>query len=429
MPSELSLFDLPPTQVAVSDIYFQEIRPLSQVSGDAPIEFRVSGQNSMDYLDLKGSQLYVKLKVKKADGTAMPDAEKTGPVNLFLQALFSSTEVSLQNKATITCNYNPYRAMIQTMLNFGQDAKTSQLHSQLYIKDDSDHPEDTNPAGDNAGLYERTLFIQGSKTLDLQGPIFHDLATTSRYIMNQVDVKLKLYRSSPTFCLSSSELSPDYTIDILDIYMLARKIRVNPAVIYGHSELLKSANAKYPFTRGETRIQSIASGSTSFHWENLFQGQKPSKVVIGFVKSKAVSGDYKTNPFNFENCGIQSICLYADGIPVGGNPLKLDFDQDAVIRAYTNLFTTTGKWNRDSGNYINRNDFVTGSTLFAFQLEPNFSQHGEYLTLVKTGNVRLDVQFKNALAGKNIHILILQHLDVYRIIILKSELFLRLNKI
>ena len=252
MPSELSLFDLPPTQVVVSDIYFQEIRPLSQVSGDAPIEFRVSGQNSMDYLDLKGSQLYVKLKVKKADGTAMPDAEKTGPVNLFVQALFSSTEVSLQNKATITCNYNPYRAMIQTMLNFGQDAKTSQLHSQLYIKDDSDHPEDTNPAGDNAGLYERTLFIQGSKTLDLQGPIFHDLATTSRYIMNQVDVKLKLYRSSPTFCLSSSELSPDYTIDILDIYMLARKIRVNPAIIYVHSELLKSANAKCPFTRGET---------------------------------------------------------------------------------------------------------------------------------------------------------------------------------
>ena len=43
IPSELSLFDLPPTEVAVTDAYYEEIRPLSQVSGYAPIEFRVSG--------------------------------------------------------------------------------------------------------------------------------------------------------------------------------------------------------------------------------------------------------------------------------------------------------------------------------------------------------------------------------------------------
>ena len=66
MPSELSLFDLPPTQTAVSEIYTQEIRPISQLGGDGPIEFRISGQNSLDYLDLANSQLYVKLKVKKS---------------------------------------------------------------------------------------------------------------------------------------------------------------------------------------------------------------------------------------------------------------------------------------------------------------------------------------------------------------------------
>ena len=57
----------------------------------------------MDYLDLKNSQIYVRLKVTKADGTALT-AEKVGPANMFLQALFSATEVTLQNKASITCN-------------------------------------------------------------------------------------------------------------------------------------------------------------------------------------------------------------------------------------------------------------------------------------------------------------------------------------
>lgn len=403
MPSELSLFELPPTQTAVSDIYFHEIRPLSQLSGDGPIEFRISGQNSLDYLDLAGSQLYVKLKVKKGNGSKIVSTDKVRPVNLFLQALFSTTEVTLQNKAIITSNYNPYRAMFETLLNFGQDAKSSQLLSQLFIKDDSDHPEDTDPGGNNNGLFLRAKYISLSKYLDLQGPIFHDLFSMSRYLMNQVDVKLKLYRSSPAFCLSSGDASPDYQIEIHDIYLLVKKIRVNPAVIYGHSEILKTSNAKYPFTRGECRIQSIPSGSTSFHWDNIFQGQKPSRVVIGFVLSKAVSGDYKANPFNFINCGIQSICLYADGIPVGGNPIKLDFTASngpVVMRAYTELFQSTGKWKQDAGNDINRDDFITGQNLFVFQLEPYFSEHGSYLSLVKTGNLRLDVQFKTALAGK-----------------------------
>jgi hypothetical protein len=167
IPGELSLVDLPPTQVAVSEVYYQEIRPISQVSEGSPIEFKINRQNSMDYLDLKESQLYVKVKVKKANGSNMAAIEKTGPVNLFLQALFSSTEVTLQSKATVTCNYNPYLAMIQTLLNIGEDAKSSQLTSQLFIKDDNDHPEDTDPAGDNNGLFLRSEFIQGSKTLDL----------------------------------------------------------------------------------------------------------------------------------------------------------------------------------------------------------------------------------------------------------------------
>ncbi len=247
VPSELALFDLPPTQVGVTDVYYEEVRPISQVTGDSPIEFRVSGQNSMDYLDLKGSQLYVKLKVLKADGSIMPATEKTAPANLFLQALFSSTEVSLQNKATITCNYNPYRAMIDTLLNHGSDAKSSQIQSQLWRMDDVD--------GSGVGETERAKLIEGSKILDLQGPIFHDLFDMSRYLLNQVDVKLRLNRSSPAFCLHSIEASPDYKVEILDIYLLARKIRVNPAVIYGHNEMLKNTNAKYRSRRWNVALR------------------------------------------------------------------------------------------------------------------------------------------------------------------------------
>ena len=395
IPEPLQIFDLPKTNCAVSDVLYEEIRPVSQVTDSSLIEFRINSSNSSSYIDLQGTQLYVKLKVLKGDGKDLPAGEKVGPVNLLLQSLFASSEVTLQNKTSVTCNNNPYTAMIKTLLNLDQSTKSSQTTSQLFIKDDADHPEDPDPAGSNSGLYERANYIKQSKVLDLQGPVFHQFFQIPRYIINQMDVRLKLYRSSPAFCLLSGETNPSYRIEILDIYLLSRKVKVAPSVIYGHNEMLKITNAKYFYPKSETRIQSISSGSTTFHWENLFQGQKPSKVVIGFVKSASTSGNYVSNPFDFLNCSITSICLYSDGMPVMGNPLKLDFNNSAeIVRPYTNLFILTNKWNKNEGNGISRERFVRGSTLFAFDLNPYFH---EFLPLLTTSNIKLEVQFASPL--------------------------------
>ena len=74
--------------------------------------------------------------------------------------------------------------------------------------DDSDSPGVTDPSpgvtdpsGTNNGLFERSKMIASSKRIDLQRPIFHDLFAMSRYLINQVDVKIKMYRSATNFCL------------------------------------------------------------------------------------------------------------------------------------------------------------------------------------------------------------------------------------
>ena len=299
IPSQLELFDLPPTQTAVQDAYFAEIRPLSQISNDAPLEFRIAASNTLDYLDLHGSQLYVKLKLLKSDTTSLDGSSKVGPSNLFLQSLFSMVKVTLQNKVTLTCTSNPYRAMIQTLLNYGLDAENSQLTTMLFIKDSNQAMADCDTAGSNDGLVERAAYVALSKFVDLQGGLYHDFFQMKRYLLNQVDVKVKLYRTTPAFCLLSETSGADFKIDITDVCLLARKVRVNPAVIFAHSEMLNTKNALYPFVRTDCRQQSIPQGSSSFHWDNLFQGQKPDRVVVCFVDSAAASGQFGKNPFNF----------------------------------------------------------------------------------------------------------------------------------
>jgi hypothetical protein len=80
--------------------------------------------------------------------------------------------------------------------------------------------------------------------------------------------------------------------------------------------------------------------------------------------------------------------------------MKLNFNAKSgrtIIPAYYNMFEITSKWMRDADNQIDRNDFAGGYALYCFEIEPNFGNEGNYITLVKQGNVRLEAQFAKPL--------------------------------
>ena len=85
---------------------------IANISDGGPIEFVISGSGE-DYVDLSQTQLYIKAKVVKADGTNLTDDSSVGPVNLFLQSLFSQIDVTLNERliSASTPTYH-YRAMI-----------------------------------------------------------------------------------------------------------------------------------------------------------------------------------------------------------------------------------------------------------------------------------------------------------------------------
>ncbi len=178
-----------------------------------------------------------------------------GPVNLFLQSMFQTSEVTIQNKMTLICNHNPYIAMIQSLLKNGEDSNLSQMSSQLFVKDGQDDIDDADTAGSNSGLVERTSVLALSKVTDLCGPIYHPFFNMGRYLLNQVDVRLKLYRSTPNFCLMSKVDNPSFSRWNSGRVSTGSKNKkwIQP-VLYGHAEIIKEVNAKYPYTRTECRL-------------------------------------------------------------------------------------------------------------------------------------------------------------------------------
>lgn len=123
-PSGLDLFSMPPTQTAIDSVYYDEHRSTAQLTGTAPIEFNIAAQNSLEYIDLRKTKLYVKARIKHINGDSLKPTEYVGPVNNFLHSMFSQIDITLQNKlVTSTTTHYPYKAMIQTLLSFGSEAK------------------------------------------------------------------------------------------------------------------------------------------------------------------------------------------------------------------------------------------------------------------------------------------------------------------
>jgi hypothetical protein len=89
IPSEFSLFDLPPTHTGIENIRMENVQPTSTISENSSILFDIYGQNGMEYLDLMKSQMYVKLRVKHEDGTKLLDGEDVAPVNFLAIPVFT----------------------------------------------------------------------------------------------------------------------------------------------------------------------------------------------------------------------------------------------------------------------------------------------------------------------------------------------------
>jgi len=166
-----------------------EYHPLTTVTNGSPIEFDISASGE-DYIDFANTLLCVKTKITAPNGTDLADDAAVGPVNLFLHSLFSQVDISL-NGTLITAYTYPYRAMMKTLLSYGEDAKRSQLTSLLLYKNQAGRMDsvDFADAAANKDLVKRRALTRGSRTFDMMGRLHADIFFQQRYMLNEVGVK------------------------------------------------------------------------------------------------------------------------------------------------------------------------------------------------------------------------------------------------
>jgi hypothetical protein len=382
--SELDLFNVQPTQTSIEDSNFTQINPVNSISSEnSPIEFIISSSGEL-LLDPSDIFLYVKVKLQHADGSEFPEKYPVYPESNFIHTMFNQCDVYLnqQNISTSANNY-AYRAFLETTLNFTKDAKDTHLTAGMYYTE--------NERNNIANIFANSKSKQFDCFAKLHGDIFHQ----DKLLINGVDMRIKLSRSSPTFCLNvkgieNAAIKP-IQINILESYLYVRRVKLSAhRYLQMENELLRTS-AKYPIRRIETKMFTIAPGISNKNLPNVVIGNLPQRVIIGMLNHKSVNGSYDSSSIKFEHFDVRKVALYRNGISVG-KALQPIFSKDDLhlnARAYLNMFTSLGM-HGDSSNGISSYEYASSANLYPFDLTPDLSANsGSHVNPVKQGHISL----------------------------------------
>ena len=395
--AELELFTVPPVNTSMERGGYSQFLPVATLTDSGPIEFHINGSTE-EYIDLGRTYLFLRVQVTDKEGEKLEARAKVAPTNLFLHSLFSQVDVHVRDTLiSPSVNTYPYKAYLETLLSYGDEAKNTHLSSELFW---ADHGRVNNfdPYSEdevNSGLHQRALFIAESQPLELMGRIHSDIFQQDRYLLNNIDLHIKLIRSPTSFHLMGD--ADHYLTTIKEACLYVRKVKLNPTISLSHSKLLDQGKfAKYPIRRGVVTSFTISQNSLSFNKDSIVSGQLPRRIVLGFVRNAAFNGNIKLNPFNFEHFDLNYLSIHAGSHVVPSQPLKPNFEEKQFLEAYMTLFEGTGIMNADKGNGIRRAHYNNGYTLYAFDLTADMCE-GSHLDPVKYGNLRMEVHFAKAL--------------------------------
>ena len=412
-----AVFNMPPVDTSIDQKEWIEYRPVSQISSDSALEFNIPG-NSMNYLSLKETRLAMQIRLLQSDNKAVSTNDKVALTNLPLHSMWSQVDLSIQQQviSSVGTNY-AYRAYIDTLLGYSESSKNTQLQSQLYFKDNSGHMDDADPkTGFNLGLGRRWLYTNNGQIVDLEGPILTDISLQNRYLLNGVQVTLKLWPQKELFRLMGveSDTSKGFKVELVDAVLKVCTVKVSPGVQIGHAEALKISPALYPFEKSTIKTFSIPRGYYDMNIDDIFQGDVPSKIMVGLVSSEGYNGSFAKNPYNFHNYNCSFIGFYVDGQSLPYKPLQLNYDSKLYTEAYLSLFSSTNGYMKDIGNNITRDDYANGYCLYVFNL--NATNYNETQTpVIKKGHTRLYLQFNKSLSENTTVILYAKFPSLMRI--------------
>ena len=129
---------------------------------------------------------------------------------------------------------------------------------------------------------------------------------------------MQLVPAHPAFLIKTAAPHADgrllYKDHIVSGGFLSQINELSTEMVYSHKEMLLNLNKQNLIPHITLLIETlnIASGGSSYEFDNVFKGNRPELISLAMVADAAATGSYPRNAFNFQKLGLNYITLSAN---------------------------------------------------------------------------------------------------------------------
>ena len=382
-------------------------------SSDQVVEFYIPG-NTTQFIDFSETELVIVCSIVKDDGTdfkydnAKKEYEYVTPINDLFHTMWQNVELiagSSNEVISTSNNYYAYKAYIEDLISTTSTEKNNYMkYNQLWYKDSNyaecSNPEETDPSKKNTGLENRWIATNEKKKFRLIGKLRADFCMQDRFLLNGVDVTVRLTPNREAFRLIHNPTNIKASIQISQMYLRLCKVVLNNSVEEGLPSGFKVSAAQYNIIKTDIRMRQLSAASPMSEFDNIYAGEIPSKMILAFVSAEAYNGAAGANPLKFEHLFIRSLTVYLNDESVPGVLYQnLDFtnnDYSETLRELQKIKSVSGK---PIDLDITLDDFKNGSALFAIDIEPEIPPNLSVWPIPKTGTVKISISLEKKLTA------------------------------
>lgn len=378
----LDLFDQMTKEISVKERSTHVIAPISYNTGyEKHYEFFLPSRVNK-YLDLSKTRLYVRSRVLKASGEKLTEQDVVAICNMYSPALFKDLSVHINDHAVsgLTDENLHYKAYLQTLLSYGDDARHTHLASSQYYLDTPGAYDTIHDS--NSGFARRRSICAKSQSIEGYFPLNSDLFSCERLFPPEHSLRVKLTRSSDNFTLIFNNKNDDgsegtsYKVHIEAIKLHTKYVDLQDQIHANITKALMKAPLILPFTKTEVILSAQKSGITSLDLQQHITGNVPKTLLVTFVNTEAAAGNIpERNPFHFPHYKCSSMKCKFNSKAVPDEPYVMDLEKARCMREYRELFDNLGIMADNVGNALTFKRWKEGNFMLAFNENPDSCYH------------------------------------------------------
>ena len=230
-------------------------------------------------------------------------------------------------------------------------------------------------------------------------PLLLDISSIDMYLLDGVDIRIRLEMANQDWIIKSSKKNPGFVINISKAKLWIDRVTPHHNGMFTLNHTMNTKPIKYLSNKTLFKTFVIGNGESGIMIDQPFGNCVPEKLTMLLVDMKSMAGDLTLKPLYFRHCNLANTHLTINGSTIYN--INTDFSND--IHAHM-FFETQKSIGIESDNMITKVSFAEGRAIFSFNFVNEITE--DSLPIARSANLRLSLSLDNNLTAPHVVILL-----------------------